>query len=84
MILFMPGIMPHPFTDPSYHLPAFYELWSRWGPSEDSAFWKHAAEVSREFFVKTTRPQTGGCPCLHELRPHTAYDLIPAIRRVWL
>src|ERR1035437_6370867 len=26
MILFVPGIMPHPFTDPSYHLPAFSAL----------------------------------------------------------
>jgi oligosaccharide reducing-end xylanase len=62
MILFVPGIMPHPFTDPSYHLPAFYELWARWGPEEDRAFWARAAEVSRAFFVKTTNPQTGLAP----------------------
>jgi oligosaccharide reducing-end xylanase len=62
MILFVPGIMPHPFTDPSYHLPEFYELWARWGPSEDRAFWEHAAEASRVFFVKTTNPQTGLAP----------------------
>ena len=62
MILFVPGVMPHPFTDPSYHLPAFYELWARWGPPEDRAFWKHAADVSRQFFVKTTNPQTGLAP----------------------
>ena len=34
----------------SYHLPAFYELWARWGPVEDRAFWAKAAEVSRGFF----------------------------------
>ncbi len=62
MILFVPGIMPHPFTDPSYHLPAFYELWARWGPAEDRAFWQHAAEVSRAFFVKTANSQTGLTP----------------------
>jgi oligosaccharide reducing-end xylanase len=62
MILFVPGIVPQPFTDPSYHLPAFYELWARWGPAEDRAFWKHAAEVSRQFFMKTTNPQTGLAP----------------------
>ena len=62
MILFVPGIMPQPFTDPSYHLPAFYELWARWGPPEDRAFWAHAAEVSRAFFVKTTNPKTGLAP----------------------
>jgi oligosaccharide reducing-end xylanase len=59
MILFVPEVMPEPFTDPSYHLPAFYELWSRWGPEEDRAFWAHAAEASRAFFVKTTNPETG-------------------------
>jgi len=62
MILFVPGITPHPFTDPSYHLPAFYELWARWGPVEDRAFWARAAEASRAFFVKTTNPQTGLAP----------------------
>ncbi len=62
MILFVPEVMPEPFTDPSYHLPAFYELWSRWGPVEDRAFWARAAEVSREFFVKTTNPVTGLAP----------------------
>jgi len=62
MILFIPGIGPPPFTDPSYHLPAFYELWARWGPPEDRAFWERAAETSRAFFVKTTDPQTGLAP----------------------
>ncbi|MGB7548702.1 MAG: glycosyl hydrolase family 8 [Terracidiphilus sp.] len=62
MILFVPEIMPQPFTDPSYHLPAFYELWARWGPVEDRAFWARAAEASRAFFVKTTNPKTGLAP----------------------
>lgn len=62
MILFVPGVMPHPFTDPSYHLPAFYELWARWGPPEDRAFWAKAADTSRAFFVKTTNPQTALAP----------------------
>ncbi|MBW4043705.1 MAG: glycoside hydrolase [Acidobacteria bacterium] len=62
MILFVPGIMPQPFTDPSYHLPAFYELWARWGPEADRAFWMRAAAVSRAFFVKTTNPATGLAP----------------------
>ena len=62
MILFVPGIMPQPFTDPSYHLPAFYELWARWGPVEDRAFWARAAEASRTFFEKTTHPETGLAP----------------------
>ena len=51
-----------PGTDPSYHLPAFYELWARWGPRADRAFWAKAAEVSRDFFVKTADPATGLAP----------------------
>lgn len=62
MILFVPGLTHQPFTDPSYHLPAFNELWARWGSPEDRTFWERAAEASREFFVKTANPQTGLSP----------------------
>jgi oligosaccharide reducing-end xylanase len=49
-------------TDPSYHLPAFYELWARWGPPADRAFWLGAATASRDLFVKTAHPITGLTP----------------------
>lgn len=62
MVLFVPGRMEKPFTDPSYHLPAFYELWARWGPKEDQSFWVNAAQVSRAFFAKVTDPGTGLSP----------------------
>jgi len=62
MIRFVPGVDRGDFTDPSYHLPAFYELWARWGPVEDRQFWAEAAEVSRGFFVKSTNPVTGLAP----------------------
>jgi oligosaccharide reducing-end xylanase len=51
-----------PGTDASYHLPAFYELWARWGPQEERAFWRKAADVSRELFVRVTGPETGLAP----------------------
>ena len=50
------------FTDPSYHLPAFYELWALWGPQEDRAFFAKAAATSRDFFQKVTNPTTGLAP----------------------
>jgi len=50
MILFVPGIPANKFTDASYHLPAFYELWGRWGPKADREFWLAAADTSRVFF----------------------------------
>lgn len=46
-------------TDPSYHLPHFYELFSLWGPEADSQFWKDAAEVSRYYLAKNTHNTTG-------------------------
>ncbi len=62
MIRFVPVVNRSNFTDPSYHLPAFYELWARWGPIDDRSFWSEAATVSRAFFVKTTDPTTGLAP----------------------
>ncbi len=75
MILFVPEVMADPFTDPSYHLPAFYELWARWGPEEDRTFWRMAAETSRAFFVKTTNPKTGLAPS------YANFDGTPHINR---
>jgi oligosaccharide reducing-end xylanase len=63
MVLFSPSSERNRFSDPSYHLPAFYELWSRWGPGEDADFWKQAAAVSRDYFIKATDSVTGLNPC---------------------
>jgi oligosaccharide reducing-end xylanase len=62
MIRFTPVAGKDEFTDPSYHLPAFYELWARWGPVEDRAFWAEAAQASRDFFVRVTNAKTGLSP----------------------
>ena len=65
MILFSPDER-NSYSDVSYHLPAFYELWARWGPERDRAFWAGAAEVSRDYFIKSTHPETGLAPNLAE------------------
>jgi oligosaccharide reducing-end xylanase len=62
MVRFSPVIEIRDHTDPSYHLPAFYELWARWGPEADRQFWEQTAAVSRDFFLKTTHPVTGLSP----------------------
>jgi len=62
MVRFTPNNKRPDFTDPSYHLPAFYELWARWGPKPDRPFWAEAAKISRDFFVKVTNPSTGLAP----------------------
>ena len=55
-ILFVPGI---DFTDPSYHLPHFYELFALWADEQDRDFWKKAAAISREYLAKACHPVTG-------------------------
>lgn len=55
-ILFVPG---SPFTDPSYHLPHFYELFAEWADEEDRPFWKKAANASREYLVTACHKETG-------------------------
>lgn len=55
-ILFVPG---SDFTDPSYHLPHFYELFALWADEEDRPFFKEAAKVSREYLKKACHPVTG-------------------------
>lgn len=58
-ILFIPGCK---FTDPSYHLPHFYELFALWAEEEDKDFWKQAAEASRRLLAKACHPVTGMNP----------------------
>jgi oligosaccharide reducing-end xylanase len=62
MVRFTPDIKNRNHTDPSYHLPAFYECWALWGPEKDRAFWSQAASASREFFQHAAHPTTGLTP----------------------
>jgi len=49
------------FTDPSYHLPHFYELFSKWAYEEDRAFFAEAAKESRAYLKRACHPVTGLC-----------------------
>jgi oligosaccharide reducing-end xylanase len=62
MVRFTPDVVNWEHTDPSYHLPAFYELWARCGPEVDREFWRQAAAASREFFHRAANPQTALTP----------------------
>lgn len=62
MVRFTPNLRRPDHTDPSYHLPAFYELWARWGPVADRPFWADAARISRDYFQKATHPTTALAP----------------------
>jgi len=62
LVRFTPDTANWNHTDPSYQLPAFYELWAQWGPRGDREFWAQAAEASREFFQRAAHPRTGLTP----------------------
>ena len=58
LIRFIPEL---DFSDPSYHLPHFYELFALWADEEDRPFWRKAAEASRAYWVRACHPITGLC-----------------------
>ena len=49
------------FSDPSYHLPHFYELYAEWAMEEDKAFFKEAEKASREYLKIACHQETGLC-----------------------
>lgn len=61
MVVFCPIGDAAQFSDPSYHLPGFYELWALWA-DKDNTFWSEAASASRQHFQKATHPTTGLAP----------------------
>ena len=51
LVVFSPeGPPENGFTNPSYHLPAFYTLWSKWA-DENREFWQEVATRSRDFLI---------------------------------
>jgi endo-1,4-beta-D-glucanase Y len=77
MIVFVPTVgRESSFTDPSYHLPHFYELWARWADDHND-YWANAAAVSRDFWQTTAHPETGLMPNYAEFtgepKPYSNY-----------
>ncbi|MCR5594931.1 MAG: xylanase [Lachnospiraceae bacterium] len=72
LIRFIPEV---DFTDPSYHLPHFYELFSENCYPEDSAFYKKAANASREYLHLACDEKTGMSP------EYSHYDGSPYLPR---
>lgn len=71
-ITFVPYASAAAFTDPSYHLPAFYELWAMWAKEHNQDFRDFAAK-SREMFPKFAHGTTGLMPdyANYDGSPHT-------------
>lgn len=59
------------FSDPSYHLPHFYELFAARADECDREFWKNAACASRHYIARSCHPVTGMAP------EYAEYDASP-------
>jgi len=57
-ISFVPEGRSYKWTDPSYHLPAFYEVWAVYAKDGHEKFYRDCADTSRVFFHKATHPVT--------------------------
>ncbi|WHX49620.1 glycosyl hydrolase family 8 [Paenibacillus woosongensis] len=60
------------FSDPSYHLPHFYELFALLADERDMKFWREAAKASRAYLHTACHPESGLAP------EYANYDGTPA------
>jgi oligosaccharide reducing-end xylanase len=58
-ITFVPEGNNYKWTDPSYHLPAFYEVWVLYAKDGHEQFYKDCADTSRAFLHRACHPVTG-------------------------
>jgi oligosaccharide reducing-end xylanase len=58
-ITFVPEGGNYNWTDPSYHLPAFYEVWAMYVKDGHEQFYRDCADTSRVFLHRACDPVTG-------------------------
>jgi oligosaccharide reducing-end xylanase len=58
-ISFTPERNNYRWTDPSYHLPAFFEVWALYSKDGHEQFYKDCADTSRAFLHRACNPVTG-------------------------
>jgi oligosaccharide reducing-end xylanase len=61
LVVFVPDQAGSKFTDPSYQVPHYYELWARWA-QKDNQFWCDAAKASRQLLKNAADSITGLSP----------------------
>ncbi len=57
-ISFVPEGDGYKWTDPSYHLPAFFEVWALYAKDGHDQFYKDCADTARAFLHRTCHPVT--------------------------
>jgi oligosaccharide reducing-end xylanase len=58
-IAFTPEKYNYGWTDPSYHLPAFFEVWALYANDGHEQFYEDCADTSRAFLHRACNPVTG-------------------------
>lgn len=58
-ITFTPEGDNYNWTDPSYHLPAFFEVWARYAKDGHEQFYADCADTARAFLHRACDPVTG-------------------------
>jgi len=58
LITFVPYGDSYNFTDPSYNLPGFWELWARWSNTNQN-FWAQTPDAARKLLRDASHPTSG-------------------------
>ena len=59
LINFCPDVRSNEWTDPSYHLPAFYEIWAETAKDGREALYRELADSARAYLHRACDPVTG-------------------------
>jgi oligosaccharide reducing-end xylanase len=81
-ISFVPEGFGYKWTDPSYHLPAFMEVWAKYAKDGHEQFYKDCADTSRAYLHRACHPVTGLNPDYSEFSgaPHNTRWIPVAFR----
>jgi len=81
-ITFAPDNFGYTWTDPSYHLPAFFQIWAEYAKDGREQFYRDCADTARLFLHKACNPITGLTTDYSEFSgaPHTTPWMPPAFR----
>ena len=81
-ITFAPDNFGYTWTDPSYHLPAFFEIWAEFAKDGREQFYRDCADTARLFLHRACNPLTGLNSDYTEFSgaPHSTQWMQPAFR----
>jgi oligosaccharide reducing-end xylanase len=81
-ISFVPEGKGYNWTDPSYHLPAFLEIWAEYAKDGHEQFYRDCADTSRVFLHRACSSATGLNADLTEFSgaPHSSFWMPAAFR----